>query len=284
MVDKPAVTAGYFRSMGIRLLKGRDFTDADSASAQPVAVVSRSAAAMLWPGEEAIGQRISLRSEPRPADWLTVVGVVEDVRQQALTGDFGRAVYQSYQQVPRLPFLTHLTFVVRAAAAPTTLAPAIRMAMRAVDPDLPVPSVVPMRDIVATRIAGQAFQTRLLSIFALVALALTAIGIYGVLAYSVSQRARELAIRFVLGASSWGVLGTVARRTLILVGTGIGLGTAGAVTLTQLLRSHLFAVTPTDPLVFGTVMASLLAAALVAAAIPAWRATRVDPTLALKED
>lgn len=284
MVDKPAVTAGYFQSMGIRLLKGRDFTDADSASAQPVAVVSQSAAATLWPGEEAIGQRISLRSTPRHEDWLTVVGVVDDVRQQTLTGDFGRAVYQSYQQVPRLPFLTHLTFVVRAAGTPDWLAPAIRGAMRGVDVELPVPSVVPMRDIVATRTAGQAFQSRLLSIFALVALALTAIGIYGVLAYSVSQRARELAIRFVLGASSWGVLGTVARRTLILVGTGIGLGTAGAVILTQLLRGHLFAVTPTDPLVFGTVMASLLAAALVAAAIPAWRATRVDPTLALKED
>jgi predicted permease len=284
MVDKPVVSAGYFQSMGIRLLKGRDFSDGDSASAQPVAVVSRSAAAVLWPGEEAIGQRISLRSEPRPADWLTVVGVVEDVRQQSLTGDVGRAVYQSYQQVPRLPFLTHLTFVVRAAGDPAGLAPAIRTAMGGVDAELPVPSVVPMRDILATRIAGHAFQTRLLSIFALAALILTAIGIYGVLAYSVSQRTRELAIRFVLGAGPWGVLGTVARRTLLLVGTGVALGTAGAVALTRVLRGHLFAVTPTDPIVFGTAAASLMAAALVAAAIPAWRATRVDPTLALKED
>ena len=284
LVDKPVVSAGYFQSMGIRLLKGRDVADSDSASAQPIAVVSRSAAAVLWPGEEAIGQRISLRSEPRPADWLTVVGVVEDVRQQSLTGDVGRAVYQSYQQVPRLPFLTHLTFVVRAEGDPTRLAPAIRSAMRGVDAELPVPSVVPLHDLVATRIAGQAFQTRLLSIFALVALTLTAIGIYGVLAYSVSQRTRDLAIRFVLGASSWGVLRMVARRTLMLVGTGVALGAAGAVALTQVLRGHLFAVTPTDPIVFGTAMASLLAAALVAAAIPAWRATRVDPALALKED
>jgi predicted permease len=280
-VDKPAVSADYFRAMGIRLQAGRAFTAADGPSAAPVAIVSRFAAESFWPGEDPIGQRLTLwRSQP----WMTVVGVVDDVRQYTLMQDRSRAVYQPYGQVGGGLFLRRVTVVVRTTADLAAVGPAIRTAFRGADRNLPAPSVVPMDDIVFAQVASPAFQARVLAMFAGAALLLTLVGIYGVLAYSVSQRTREFGIRMALGAGAIGVVRSVAVRTLALTVGGVLIGVTGALAATRVLQRQLFDVTPTDPVTFAAVIALMVAAALVAAAVPAWRASRVDPTVVLRAE
>ena len=281
-VDKPAVSADYFRAMGIRLVRGRVFSRADGPMAQPVAIVSESAGRSLWPGEEPIGQRISLRSPVRaPSDWLTVVGVVADIRQRSLTAAGTRAVYQSYLQVPRVPFLQHGSFVIRVAADRQVLAADMRASVRQVDPDLPVPALVPMDARMAAQTAAPAFQARVLSIFATTAVVVTVIGLYGVLTFSVSRRAREFAIRMALGADASRLVSVVVRKTLVLAVIGVAIGTAGALGLTRLIERQLFGVAPTDLATFATVTLLMFGAVLAAAAIPAWRAAHIDPTSVL---
>jgi putative ABC transport system permease protein len=285
LVVKPAVSADYFRAMGIRLLDGRAFTDRDDDRAQPVVIVTASVARELWPGERAIGQRLSLQTPPRSAnDWLTVVGVVDDIRQGGLTEDRSRAIYQPYQQVQSSFFVSHMTFVVRTSADPTRLLPGIRDAFRRIDPDMPVPTLVPMSQLISAQTASPAFQARLLSIFAAAALALTIVGIYGVMAYAVTRRTREFGIRLALGSSSREVLRLVVIRALVLALAGVAIGVAGALALTRVLGQLLFEVTPTDPPTFIAAVVLLAAAALAAAAIPAWRAAHVDPVVALRAE
>jgi predicted permease len=281
-VDKPAASAGYFQAMGIQVLRGRTFTDADGPTAEPAAVVSQSAAEALWPGEDPLGKRINLR--PSEQTWLTVVGVVDDVRQQTLTADKGRAVYQSYGQVTRLPFLNHATFVIRSSADPAILGPRLRDAIRQADPDMPVPALVPLGDILGRHTAAPAFQARVLTIFAAAALALTIVSLYAVLAYSVAQRSREFGIRMALGADRGTLMRCVLRQTLGLAGAGAAIGVAGALALTGVLRRQLFEVEPTDPATFAGVTLIVIAAALVAAAVPVWRAAHVDPALTLRAE
>jgi putative ABC transport system permease protein len=285
LVIKPAVSADYFRAMGIRLIDGRAFTERDDDRAQPVAIVTASVARELWPGERAIGQRLSLQTPPRSAgDWLTVVGVVDDIRQGGLTEDRSRAIYQPYQQVQSSFFVSHMTFVVRTAADPTRLLPSLRDAFRRIDPDMPVPTLVPMSQLVSAQMASPAFQARLLSIFAVAALALTIVGIYGVMAYAVTRRTREFGIRLALGSSSQDVVRLVVIKAAVLALVGVAIGVAGALALTRVLGQLLFEVTPTDPPTFITVVILLAAAALTAAAIPAWRAAHVDPVVALRAE
>ena len=281
-VDKPAVSADYFRAMGIRVTRGRVFSHDDDPAAMPVAVVSESAARDLWPGEDPIGRRISLRNPPRsPADWLTVVGVVADVRQRSLASAASRTVYQSYAQVTRLPFLQHGSFVMRSRADRQVSAADVKAALRTVDPQLPVPALVPMAARMALQTGSPAFQARVLSIFAATATVVTIIGLYAVLAFSVSRRAREFAIRMALGAGAGRLVGCVVRKTLALAALGVTAGTAGALALTRLIERQLFGVTPTDPATFVTVTLLMLGAVLAAAAIPAWRAARIDPVTLL---
>jgi predicted permease len=281
-VEKPAVSADYFRAMGIRVVRGRVFSRDDDAAAMPVAVVSESAARSLWPGEDPLGRRISLRNPPRSeADWLTVVGVVADVRQRSLADAGSRTVYQSHPQVARLPFLQHGSFVIRSVVDRQLSAANIKAALRTVDPQLPVPALVPMEARMAMQTRAPAFQARVLSIFAAIATALTIIGLYGVLAFSVSRRAREFAIRMALGAGAGRLVGVVVRKTFVLAALGVTIGAAGASGLTRLIERQLFGVTPTDPATFVTVTLLMVAAALAAAAIPAWRAARIDPTAVL---
>jgi predicted permease len=284
-VDKPAASAGYFRAMGIPLLRGREFTADDGAASMPVAVVSDSAARSLWPGEEPIGQRISLRNPPRSErDWLTVVGVVGDVRQQSLTAEGNGAIYQSYLQVDRLPFLDTVTFVMRTASDPAALAPDVRAALRQPDPDLPVPALVAMPTRLAAHTASPAFQARVLSLFGAVALGLTIVGIYGVLAYSVSRRAREFGIRMALGAGAGNLVRMVVSRTLVLAAVGVAIGAAGALVATRWLDQYLVGIAPTNPATLVIVALLMIGAALAAAALPAWRAARMDPTIVLRAE
>ena len=282
IVDKPAVSPDYFRTIGIRLLRGRDFTGRDNAANPGVVIISQSVANQLWPGQDPIGKRISMEDHPQPQDWLNIVGIVDDVRQHGLTGKPDPAIYQPYRQVTRPFFLTHMTFALRTASDPQGLAPAMRSVLREVDKDQPIQSIATMQDLVDATTTEPRFQTRLLAGFAMLALLLAAIGIYGVLAYSVSERTHEIGIRMALGASRGSVMGLVLRNTFTLAAAGITLGIAGALAATRVLAKFLFDVKPTDPATFIAVALLLTSVAIFAGWIPARRATRVDPAAALR--
>jgi putative ABC transport system permease protein len=283
-VDKPCVSPGYFRTMGIRLLSGRDFEERDSAAAPGVVIISQSVARQLWPGEDPIGKRISGEDRPRPEDWMTIVGVVEEVRQQSLTEKPHAAIYQPYLQVTRAGWLSHMTFAVRTASNPQSVAGAMRGVLREVDRDLPAQSIATMDEAIAATTAEPLFQTRLLAALSVLALILSAIGIYGVLAYSVTERRHEIGIRMALGAGRGEVIRMVLRRTLVLAGAGVALGTAGGLAVTRVLGKLLFDVKPTDPGTFAAVAVVLTGVALLAGLLPARRATKVDPLVALRCD
>ncbi len=281
-VDKPMVSANYFRAMGIRLLRGRDFSASDNAQAPAVAIVSKSVARRIWPGEDPIGKRFSEEDHPTPKDWVTVVGVVEDVKQMGMRDKQRDTVYQPLAQIDRPYWLNHMSFVVRTASDPEPLANAMRAVVRDVDRNQPVQTVATMQTLIDASTAEPRFQTRLLGAFSLLALLLAAVGTYGVLAYSVSQRTHEIGIRMALGAERRDVMRLVLRRTLMLAGTGVLIGAAGALVVTRVLEKFLFEVKPNDPATFVSVAALLASVALAAGWIPAWRATRVDPVEALR--
>jgi predicted permease len=281
MVDKPCISPGYFRAMGIQLVRGREFTERDSATAPGVVVVSQSVARTLWPGKEPLGKRISMEDEPKPEDWLTVVGVVDDVKQQGLAKDSDAAIYRPYLQVSSPFFLSHMTFVVRTALPPESVAAGMRGILRDVDKSQPI-AIASMDSLIAATTAESRFQTRLLTTFALIALALTIVGTYGVLAYSVAQRTQEIGVRMALGARSADVLQMLLKKALVLISAGIVLGGAGAFTLTRVLTGFLFEVKPSDLPTLAAVALILALATLAACYVPARRAMRVDPIVALR--
>jgi putative ABC transport system permease protein len=282
IVDKPMVTASYFRVMGIHLLRGRDFSASDNARSPAVAIVSKSVARCLWPGEDPIGKRLSEEDHPTPKDWVTVVGVVEDVKQVGMADKPRDTVYQPLAQIDRPYWLSHVDFVVRSASDSTKLAGAMRAVVRGVDKDQPVQTVATMQTLIDASTAEQQFQTRLLGAFSMLALLLAAVGIYGVLAYSVAQRTHEIGIRMALGAEARDVLRMVLRRTLVLAGLGVVIGAVVALAVTRVLAKFLFEVKPSDPATFLAVAVLLSGVALGAGWIPARRATKVDPMEALR--
>jgi len=283
-VDKPCVSAGYFHAMGIRLLRGREFAISDNETAPGVVVVSQSVARTLWPGEDPLGKRITMEDEPKATDWLTVIGVVEDVRQQGLAKGADPAIYESYLQVARPFFLNHMNFVVKTASATQPIAAAMRSVLRDVDRDQPVQSIATMDAIVAGNTAEPRFQARLLGVFAGLALVLAIVGTYGVLAYSVAQRTREIGVRVALGAQKYNVFGMLLRHALGMAGAGIVMGGAGALVVTRVLAKFLFEVKPGDPQIFALAALTLAVAAVLACFVPARRAMRVDPMIALREE
>ena len=282
-VDKPAISSGYLRTMGIRLMSGREFTEHDTLSSPGVVVISESVSHRLWPAGDAIGKRISMEDHPKPEDWLTIVGVAGDVRQQDLTDKQAAVIYQPYQQMRQPGFLEHMSFVAR-SENPRATAASIPAIVQQVDRDLPTQSVTTMDAIVANSMTGARSQTRLLGMFSLAALLLAAIGIYGVLACSVAERTHEIGIRMALGAEQRDILWQVISRTLVLAGTGAVIGAVGALAVTHVLTRLLFEVTPTDPLTFLLVTAILVAVALLSAWAPAKRAASVHPLVALRHD
>jgi len=282
MVDKPEVSPGYFHTMGIRLLRGRDFTAGDNEHAPAVGIISKTAAQHLWPGEDPIGKRFSEEDHPTAKDWVTVIGVVDDVKQMGMTDKPRETVYQPLAQINRPYWLNHVAFVVRTASDPERLAIAMRGVVREVDRNQPVERIATMQALIDASIAETRFQTSLLGGFSLLALLLAAVGTYGVLAYSVSQRTHEIGIRMALGAERRDVLRLVLRRTLMLAGAGVVIGAAGALLVTRVLEGFLYEVKPNDPATFIAVAAVLACVALAAGWIPAWRATRVDPVEALR--
>ena len=221
---------------------------------------------------------------PADSDWLTVVGVVEDVKQKDLKEQAAAAVYQPYQQVKRPVFLSRMTFVVRTQGDPRRIAPAMRAALRELDDDLAAQSVASMEDIVGGTIAEPRFQTHVLGAFSLMAVLLAAIGVYAVLAFSVAERRREIGIRVALGADAARLVRMVLQRVLLLASCGVVVGIVGALVFGRLLRGLLFEISPTDPPTFLTAAMLLTAVALLAGLIPARRATAVDPVQVLRAE
>jgi predicted permease len=284
VVVKPCVTPEYFRVMGIRLRSGRAFTNGDDGAAPRVAIVSASVATTIWPGENAIGQRLSMAEKPGSDDWITVVGVVDDVIQDGVTAQPAPAIYEPLAQIDFRPFISHLAFVARTQADPSLVERAFLAVLKTVDPLQPAQMVGTMQSIILQSIAEPVFQMRLLALFSILAVMLAAVGIYGVLASAVSERSREFGVRMALGASPLEVVRLVLRRTAGLAFIGVALGLAGAVAVTRVMTKFLFSVTPTDPLTFAGVTALLVATAFVAAFVPARRASRVDPLIAIRHE
>jgi putative ABC transport system permease protein len=249
-----------------------------------VAIISQAVARQLWPGQDPIGKRLSMEDHPTESDWLTIVGVVGDVRQQSLAEKPSPAVYRPYRQVSLPFFLSHISFIVRTRGNPESLAGGMRQVLRSVDRDQPVESISSMRHEMAAATSQPEFRTRLLGVFSLLALILSAIGIYAVLAYSVAQRTREIGIRMALGAKGDAVIRLVLLRTLKLTGLGVMLGGMGALLATRALEKFLFDVKPSDPLTYSVVVLLLVLTAVVSALIPARRASKVDPLGALRHE
>jgi putative ABC transport system permease protein len=278
-VDLYIATPDYLRTMQIPLVEGRAIDEHDTADAAPVALVNETMARELWPGRDAIGRRVKFPgSQKNPQPWRTVVGVVRDVKQYGLdTGD-KMQLYLPESQYPT----SQMTVVMRASSDPSALLGALRGEVRAADKDLAVSDVATMDELLADSMALRRFSMLLLGLFASVALALAGVGIYGVMSYAVTQRTREIGLRMALGAQAGDVLRLVLRRGLRLACAGIALGTLGALLVTRVMSSLLFGVGARDPATFGSVAALLSAVALAACLVPARRATKVDPMVALR--
>ena len=278
-----AATPGLFATLRTRVVEGREFTDADRADAPKVALVSRSLARRLFPGGSALGRRLRILNPDAGADWREIVGVVENVRYSGLEDSGESSIYTPFAQTP---FLWSYVFV--RSASPETpsaaLAASITEAVRRVHPALLAADVGPMERLVSKSVAGSRFQAALLSSFAALGLLLSALGLYGLVSYGAALRRREIGIRIALGARGREIFRLVTGGGLRLVALGLVLGTAAALAATRLLESLLFEVRPSDPVTYAAIAAVMLAVGLVAGALPARRAAKIDPIEALRTE
>jgi len=275
------ISPRYFETMGIQLLQGRGFSAQDTADAPAAALINETMARRFWPEQDPTGKRITSGSltSTDPDDWITVIGVVKDVRQFELVADPKPQMYLSYAQAG---FFAPSDLVVSTAVEPLSLAATVRRTVWEVDRDQPVSKIRTMEEIVSQSVARQRFSMLLLGIFAALALVLAAVGIYGVMSYSVAQRTREFGIRMALGAQRSDVLKLAVGQGLKLVLIGIVIGLAAAFVLTRVMSSLLFGVSATDPATFIIISLVLIGVAVVASFIPARRATKIDPMVALR--
>lgn len=268
------VSPDYFRTLGIPLKEGRLFADTDDAKAPTVAVINETLRRQLWPNEDPIGKRVS---GDNGATWATIVGVVGDVRDFGLDHPVSGEIYASIAQAPQSG-----TLVVRSVADPRSLAQGITRAVHDVDSQTAISHVTTLEEARYESLARPRLTASLLGIFAALALVIATAGIGGIMALTVSQRVREIGIRIALGAQPSNVLRMILGQGLLLALAGVGIGLAGALALTGLVKSLLFEVTPTDPVTFGGVAFVLIAAAAIASYLPARRAAAVDPIEALR--
>jgi putative ABC transport system permease protein len=283
------VSPGYFRTLDVRLVRGRLIEDSDHESATPVAVVNETLARTQWPDENPLDKRLRLLDAPperAKTVFLTVVGVVADAKNSGLIEAAQQEVFVPLRQraaaVAGMGFARQMTLVAHTSVEPLSLADSIRQEVWALDRNIPVTDVRTMEQILTTFTAQPRFNTILLGVFGAVALILAAVGIYGVLSYSVTQRTHEIGIRIALGAGPRDVFKSIVGRALMLVLIGVGVGLAGAVALTRVMESLLFNVSATDPLTFALISVVLTGVALAACFVPARRATKVDPMVALR--
>ena len=273
------ISPDYLQAIGIPLLQGRYFTAADRGDSAPVALISRSLAEKYYPGVNPLGQRIAISNTDRTV-WREIVGIVGDIRQRTLEAD---PVPQVYEPVAQRPFGS-MGVVVHAPHAPAGFADSLRAAVKGIDPDLPLIGLGSVDELVARSLATRRFFTVLLGVFTAIALLLAAVGIYGVMAFSVTQRTAEYGVRLALGATPGGIRRLVLQRAGRLVAAGFALGILGALGTGRLLTSLLFGVSPFEPLPYLAAMALFAAVAFLACWLPARRATRVDPMLALRAE
>ena len=275
--DYQAVSPGYFQTLGIALERGRLLTPADRVGSPPVAVVNTALARQFFADEDPIGRRFRRNDQ---APWAAIVGVVSDIRRSGKVGKINPEVYFPAAQTILYPVrLSQFSF--RSAGDPKQLVAAVQRQVWAIDKDLPVTNVLTYDEIVSESVVDRRFQTLLLGLFALLALILAIVGIYGVISYSVSQRIPEIGIRMALGATRGEILKMVIARAMLLVAAGIAAGSAGALALSKYLTSLLFEVKPGDPSTYFSLAILLSMVAFAASLIPARRATRVDPMIAL---
>ncbi len=278
-VGERLATPGYFQTMRIPLLEGRAFTKRDRADAPSVIVVNEALARRFFPGQHALGKRLGLETDGKII-WSEIVGVVGNVKHLSLDAEAETELFEPYLQSPR----NFMTLVVRTAGEPSSMITAIREQVLAVDRDQPVFGIMTMEERLSQSVAQSRFVMRLLSVFSALAMVLAAVGIYGVMAYFVTQRNKEIGIRMALGAQKTDVLKLVATEGMVLAGIGVALGLAASFALTRIIANLLFGVGPTDPLTLIGVSFLLTSVAFFACCIPARRAAKIDPMITLRAE
>ena len=273
-----SVSPNYFRDLGVPLIEGREFRDSDGPNFPPVAIVARRLARAEWPNTSAIGRRLKANSTGSSSPWLTVVGVVDDVQYVWMDRAEGPAIYRPYRQSPQY----YAAFALRAAGDPAALAPAARAAIAAVDPERPIFEVKTMARVISESTLPIAYLAVMLAIAGALAVLLASMGVYGVMAFGVAERTHEIGVRMALGANHFDTLRFILRRGLVLAGAGIAIGLPSALVLARLSAYVLYGVRSYDPFICVTASAILAAIALLACYIPARRAMRVDPMVALR--
>jgi ABC-type lipoprotein release transport system permease subunit len=276
------VLPSYFRTLGIPILRGRAFTDADRGNGAPVAVVSESVAQRYWPGQDPIGKRLQFVYSTKAGEWpwVTVVGVAADTRYRELTKSWMTVYFPADQFF----FFQAASFVVRTSSTAEALAPALLQAVRTIEPGATIASVAPMNTLLERELARPLTAMTVSGIFALIAVALAATGVYGVMSYEVRQRRREIAVRSAIGATAAAIFHTVLRRSLVIGLAGASMGVVIAGMVTRTLSSLLYGIQPLDPFVFVVGAGALLSVVVAAATLPARRASAVDPIDALRSE
>lgn len=272
--DLRVVSPGFAAALGLPLIKGRFLTERDREDAPRVVVVDQEMVRRYWPDADPIGRRIAFGGQSNPTpQWIEVVGVVGHTKHEGLDGEDRVQLYFPHRQVG----LNSMWLAIRTAGDPMDLAASVREAVYSVDKDQPLSRVTAMSALIEQSLGQRLLSMLLLNLFAATALLLASLGLYGIMSYAVTERSQEIGLRMALGAERTSVLGLVMRQGLWLVGVGLAAGLAGALALTRLLKTQLFAVEATDPVTFGAVVVLLLGVAALATLVPALRATRVDP-------
>jgi putative ABC transport system permease protein len=278
-VGERTITPGYFQAMRIPVLEGRSFTEQDRADASRVVVVNEALARKFFPGQRALGQRLGLEDDGKLL-WTEIVGVVGNVKHRSLDAEIKPELYEPYQQSPR----NFMSVVVRTAVEPSSLIAAIRDQVLSLDRDQPVFEIKTMEELLSRTLAQSRFIMLLLGIFSALAMALAAVGIYGVMAFFVTQRHKEIGIRMALGAQRRDVLKLVVREGMGPAVLGVALGLAASFALTRVVAKLLFGIGPTDPMTLIGVSLLLASVAFLACWIPARRASRLDPIVTLRAE
>jgi putative ABC transport system permease protein len=277
------ISPDYFPLLRTPLVRGRALGEADDTKGQRVALVNETLARKFWPEGDALGQHIQfagVRPQSPNTQWITIVGVVGDIKSDGLDAAIAPRIYLPVNQSPSYAMVVYL----RTHADPGTLGDAVRREVQAIDPTIPVFEVRTMDEVVAKYLEQRRFALELLGVFAGVALLLASIGIYGVMAYTFSQRTNEIGIRMAMGAQRGDILKIAVGEGALIVAFGLAAGLAGSLVLTRFLQTMLFDVKPTDPITFAGISALLAAVALAACFVPARRAARVDPLVALRHE